>query len=88
MIQKVEDNNKELIKNKFLIRKYEKENMDLKFLNSQYLIQTQLTEKKFLTERRKIEELLTIYNDTNSTNNNIGKGESLREKKKIYLYRK
>ncbi|GET61597.1 centrosomal protein of 135 kDa isoform X1 [Rhizophagus irregularis DAOM 181602=DAOM 197198] len=74
LIQKVEDNNKELIKNKFLIRKYEKENMDLKFLNSQYLIQTQLTEKKFLTERRKIEELLTIYNDTNSTNNNIGKG--------------
>lgn len=88
MIQKVEDNNKELIKNKFLIRKYEKENMDLKFLNSQYLIQTQLTEKKFLTERRKIEELLTIYNDTNSTNSNIGKGESLREKKKIYRYRK
>ncbi|CAB4424833.1 unnamed protein product [Rhizophagus irregularis] len=74
LIQKVEDNNKELIKNKFLIRKYEKENMDLKFLNSQYLIQTQLTEKKFLTERRKIEELLTIYNDTNSTNSNIGKG--------------
>ncbi|CAB4490730.1 unnamed protein product [Rhizophagus irregularis] len=74
LIQKVEDNNKELIKNKFLIRKYEKENMDLKFLNSQYLIQTQLTEKQFLTERRKIEELLTIYNDTNSTNSNIGKG--------------
>ncbi|PKC12628.1 hypothetical protein RhiirA5_496796 [Rhizophagus irregularis] len=48
--------------------------MDLKFLNSQYLIQTQLTEKQFLTERRKIEELLTIYNDTNSTNSNIGKG--------------
>ncbi|RGB24193.1 hypothetical protein C1646_510865 [Rhizophagus diaphanus] len=74
LIQKVEVNNKELLKNKFLIRKYEKENMDLKFLNSQYLIQTQLTEKKFLTERRKIEELLTIYNDTNSTNSNIGKG--------------
>ncbi|PKC74741.1 hypothetical protein RhiirA1_529328 [Rhizophagus irregularis] len=74
LIQKVEDNNKELIQNKFLIRKYEKENMDLKFLNSQYLIQTQLTEKQFLTERRKIEELLTIYNDTNSTNSNIGKG--------------
>lgn len=75
MIQKIEDNNKERVKNKFLIRKYEKENMDLKFLNSQYLIQTQLTEKKFLTERKKIEELLTIYNDTNSTNSNIRKGE-------------
>ncbi|GBC10512.1 hypothetical protein RclHR1_00970013 [Rhizophagus clarus] len=67
LIQKADVCNKEHSKNKFLIRKYEKENADLKFLNSQYLIQTQLAEKKLVTEKKKIEELLLIYNDTNIT---------------------
>jgi hypothetical protein len=55
----------------------------LKFLNSQYLIQTQLTEKKFVIERKKIEELLKFYSDLNSTSSSIGKGERI---KKVLFY--
>jgi hypothetical protein len=44
----------------------------LKFLNSQCKVQYQLAESNFDNERKKIEELLKFYGDTNST---VGKGE-------------
>ena len=67
MVHKVDVYNEEHTKNKLLIRKYEKEITDLKFLNSQFIIQTKQAEKKFVSERKKIEELLKINSDTSNS---------------------
>ena len=47
----------------------------MKFLNSQYKVQSQLAESKLTSERKRIEELLEFYGNTCSSTSGRGEEE-------------
>ncbi|CAI2200385.1 8769_t:CDS:2, partial [Funneliformis geosporum] len=63
LIHAADIHDKEDVKTKNILRKYEREISELKFLNSQYKLRVQQLESKFESERKKIEELLNFYEE-------------------------
>ncbi|CAG8436858.1 14060_t:CDS:2 [Funneliformis caledonium] len=63
LIHAADTHDKEHVKTNNLIRKYEREISELKFLNLQYKLRAQQLESKFESERKKIEELLNFYEE-------------------------